>query len=51
MDGPFRYAGLPGLILRVEMADELVEVSDILIIENTAKEIIIPVRENYIQGV
>lgn len=48
MDGPSRYAGLPGLILRVEMTDELVEVSDILIIENTAKEIIIPVRERYI---
>ena len=48
MDGPLRYAGLPGLILRVEEGLFVTEVDEIQVVGNQKEEINIPKRENYI---
>jgi len=48
MDGPLKYAGLPGLILRTETTFGVLEMTDIQINKNSKEEIIIPVMKKYI---
>ena len=48
MDGPHRYAGLPGLILQVKTAFGVTKVAGINVIENNTEEIIIPKKKKYI---
>ena len=48
MDGPLKYAGLPGLILRTETTFGVFEMTDIQINKNSKEEIIIPVMKKYI---
>ena len=48
-DGPFRYAGLPGLIIEIETSFGVTKVSDIKIIKGkNEEEIIIPKKKKYI---
>lgn len=48
MDGPLRYAGLPGLILQVRDGLFVTEVTAIQIVNHQNEEIIVPEKENYI---
>ena len=48
MDGPMRYAGLPGLILRIETGSAITEVADIQVLKNNNEGIVIPEKKKYI---
>ena len=48
MDGPYKYAGLPGLILRIENSFGTTEVLSIELLSTKAESILIPEKEKYI---
>ncbi len=48
MDGPFKYAGLPGLIIQLESRFGIAQVADIQVVKNNKEKIVIPEKEKYI---
>lgn len=48
MDGPFRYAGLPGLIMQLETPFGITKAVEVNVVKNQDIEIIIPTKKEYI---